>query len=152
MRRSGPIEVSPRFGDTPNMTRTLRFLSLGLAAALVASCSTLTTADGSGAHYGLLRGTVTRASGGPVANAPVGVSCVGSTNEPFGLTVDADATGKFETNVNAPSLFPPLSGPSYVCRVLTPYVGVPSVEKSITLLVSTNSNARPLTEVALVVP
>lgn len=134
------------------MPRILRFLSLGGAAAALASCMTVTTADGSGAFYGLLRGTVTRASGGPVANAPIGVSCVGTTNEPFGLTVDADANGRFETEVNAPSIFTPLTGPSYVCRVLTPYVGVPSVEKSITLLVSDNSKSRPLTEVALVVP
>ncbi len=134
------------------MSRFLRFAVVGLGAAALASCTMLTTTDGSGAHYGLLRGTVTRASGGVVPNAPVGVSCVGTTSEPFGLTVDADANGRFETNVNAPSLFPPLDGPSYVCRVLTPYVGTPAVEKSITILVSTNSNARPLTEVTLVVP
>ncbi|MBY0491964.1 MAG: hypothetical protein K2R93_19135 [Gemmatimonadaceae bacterium] len=135
------------------MTRTLRVVALTLGAVALAACgSLLTTVDGSGAHYGLLRGTVTRASGGPVANAAVGVSCVGTTNEPFGLTVDADATGKFQTNVNAPSIFPPLSGPSYTCRVLTPYTGVPLAEKSITILVSTSANARPVTEVSLVVP
>lgn len=134
------------------MPRILRFLSLGGAAAALASCMTVTGADSGGGYYGLLRGTVTRASGAPVARAPIGVSCVGTTNEPFGLTVDADANGRFETNLNAPSIFPPLTGPSYVCRVLTPYEGVPQVEKSITLLVSGNSKARPLTEVSLVVP
>ena len=135
------------------MTRALRLLTLAVSATALAACgSLLTTVDGSGAHYAVLRGTVTRASGGPVANAAIGVSCVGTTNEPFGLTVDADATGKFETLVNAPSIFPPLPGPSYICRVLTPYTGVPLVEKSITVLVSTNSNARPVTVVALVVP
>jgi hypothetical protein len=135
------------------MTRFLRLLgAVAVVTGLAACGSLLTTVDGSGAHYGLLRGTVTRASGAPVANAAVGVSCVGTTNEPFGLTVDADASGKFETNVNAPSIFPPLDGPSYICRVLTPYTGTPLVEKSITVRVSTSVNARPVTDVALVVP
>lgn len=139
------------------MTRLLRlFRAAGvatLAATLAAGCgSLLTTTDGSGAHYGILRGTVTRAGGAPVANAGVGVSCVGTTNEPFGLTVEADASGRFQTNVNAPSLFPPLPGPSYVCRVLTPYVGAPVAQKSISVTVSRDSRARPVTEVDLVVP
>lgn len=129
--------------------RRLPLLPLALGAS---ACLTPMGMDGGGEHYGRIRGTVTRATGTPVANAPIGVSCVGATNEPFGLTTDADAAGRFDVDVNAPSLFAPLPGPSYVCRVLTPYVGIPQVEKSIVLTVSATIQARPVTELALVVP
>ena len=39
------------------MPRILRFLSLGGAAAALASCMTVTGADSGGGYYGLLRGT-----------------------------------------------------------------------------------------------
>jgi hypothetical protein len=72
--------------------------------------------------------------------------------EPFGFTTDTDASGRFEVNVNALSYFAPLEGPSYVCRVLTPYTGVPQAEKSVSVRVSSSSTSRVVTDVSLVIP
>ena len=134
------------------MRRSIRLLPLA-AIAFFPACSSLTsTADNSGYLYATLRGTVTRASGATVPNAGVGVSCVGTTNDPIGFTVDANASGAFELALNVPTVFPPLTGPSYVCRVLTPYAGVSQAEKSITVVVGGDRNARPVTNVSLVLP
>lgn len=133
----------------------MKIFRVALAAplALLAACGSITsTTDNSGYLYATLRGTVKRANGTAVANAAVGVSCVGTTNEPFGFTVEANASGVFELSLNAAPLFPPLAGPSYICRVLTPYTGVPQAEKSVTVVVGDNLNARPVTNVELVVP
>lgn len=131
----------------------LRSLAIAAATLSLAACTNvLSVTDTSGQHYARLRGTVTKANGTPVANAPIGISCVGSASEPFGLTTDANASGAFEVDVTAPSFFAPLPGPTYVCRVLTPIIGVPQAERSITLTVSTDVRAKPVNTVALVVP
>ena len=131
------------------MRRTLRLFPL----VLLAGCTSVTgTADNSGFLYATLRGTVTRANGTPVPNVEVGVSCVGASNDPFGFTTDATATGAFEVALNMPSIFSPLEGPSFVCRVLTPVMGLPLAERSVTVVVGSNRNARPVTTVSLVVP
>jgi hypothetical protein len=131
------------------MLRTLRLAPV----ILLAACGSVTgTTDNSGFLYATLRGTVKRASGAAVPNAAVGVSCVGSANEPFGFTVEANASGVFELSLNAAPLFAPLTGPSYICRVLTPYTGVAQAEKSVTVVVGGDRNARPVTNVELVVP
>jgi hypothetical protein len=134
------------------MSRLPQTLVLALSALALAGCLALTMSDTSGAFYGVIRGTVTRTGGAVVPKAPIGVSCVGSTNEPFGFTTDADADGKFEVNVNGLSYFAPLEGPAYVCRVLTPYTGVPQAEKSITVRVGSSRDNRPVTAVSLVTP
>lgn len=128
------------------------FLCLAPLLLLVACDSILTTSDTSGRHYATLRGTVTRTDGTPVANAPIGVSCVGTANEPFGLTTEANTSGAYQTDVFAPSFLAPLPGPTYQCRVLTPYTGSIQAEKSITLSVSTDFDARPTNTVNLTVP
>lgn len=121
--------------------------------ALLAACgSILDTKDTSGRLYARLQGTVARANGTPVANARIGVSCVGTSNEPFGLETETNASGAFDTDIYAPSFFAPLSGPSYVCRVLTPITGTPLAEKSITVVVGADFPSRPTTSVSLVVP
>ena len=131
------------------MRRTLRHIPL----VLLAGCTSLTgTTDNSGFLYATMRGTVTRANGTPVPNVEVGVSCVGANNDPFGFTTDATATGAFEVALNMPSIFSPLEGPSFVCRVLTPVTGLPLAERSVTVVVGSNRNARPVTTVSLVVP
>ncbi|MFN8883250.1 hypothetical protein [Gemmatimonas sp.] len=131
------------------MRRTLRLIPL----VLLAGCTSLTgTTDNSGFLYATLRGTVTRANGTPVPNVEVGVSCVGASNDPVGFTTDATATGAFEVALNMPSIFSPLEGPSFVCRVLTPVTGLPLAERSVTVVVGSNRNARPVTTVSLVVP
>jgi len=124
-----------------------------LAAVLVTACGSLVdTKDTSGRHYAIVRGTVTRASGAPVANAQVGISCVGVASDPFGLTVDANANGAFETDLYAPSAFAPLPGPTYICRVLTPYTGIPHAQRSVTISVSPDFKTRPVNAVSLAVP
>lgn len=130
-----------------------RFLLPGMAVAVVTGCLSVTgTADNSGWRYSRLRGTVARANGTPVANAPIGISCVGASNEPFGYTAEADASGRFDAELNASDVFAPLEGGGYACRVLTPYVGLVQAEKTILVPFSANRNARPVTDVALVVP
>jgi hypothetical protein len=133
----------------------MKMFRLALAApiALLAACGSITaTSDNSGYLYATLRGTVKRASGAAVPNAAVGVSCSGITADPFGFTVEANANGVFELSLNAAPSFPPLAGPSYICRVLTPFTGLAQAEKSVTVIVSGDRNARPVTNVELVVP
>lgn len=131
----------------------LRLLSTAIACVALSACTNvLSVTDTSGAHYALLRGTVTRADGTPAANAAIGISCVGVEGTPFGLTADANASGAFEADITAPSFFTPLPGPTYVCRVLTPVVGVPLAERSITLTVSSDFRAKPVNTVTLVLP
>lgn len=121
--------------------------------ALLAACgSVLDTKDTSGRLYARLQGTVTRANGSTVANARIGVSCVGASNEPFGLETETNTSGAYDTDVYAPNIFAPLSGPSYVCRVLTPVIGIPLAEKSVTIRVGGDFKSRPTTTVNLVVP
>ncbi len=76
----------------------------------------------------------------------------GGQQRPVGFTTDANASGAFEVALNMPSIFSPLEGPSFVCRVLTPVIGLPLAERSITVVVGSNRNARPVTTVSLVVP
>jgi hypothetical protein len=131
----------------------LRTALLLTPLALLAACgSLLETTDSSGRHYATIKGTVSRSNGTPVANARIGVSCVGTTNEPFGLETESNASGAFETDLYGPSFFAPLTGPSYICRVLTPVTGVPQTEKSISVRVSPDFKTRPTTTVSLVVP
>jgi hypothetical protein len=108
------------------------------------------TSDVSG--YALIRGTVFRADGTPVRNADIGLSCVGSTPDAFGQTVVGDANGRFEIPIAAPAGFQPLEGNTRVCRVLTPIVGTPQAQVTVTVRFSGSESSRPLTEVALVVP
>ncbi len=137
-------------GTLPAMLRSALLLS---PLALLAACgSLLETTDSSGRHYATIKGTVTRANGTPVAGARIGVSCVGASNEPFGLETESNASGAFETDLYGPSFFTPLTGPSYICRVLTPVNGVPQAEKSVTVTVSPDFKTRPTTTVSLVVP
>jgi hypothetical protein len=131
----------------------LRPVFLLAPLAFLAACgSLLETADSSGRHYATIKGTVTRSNGTPVANARIGVSCVGTSSDPFGLETESNASGAFETDVYGPNFFAPLSGPSYICRVLTPVNGVPQAEKSVTVAVSPDFKSRPTTTVSLVVP
>jgi hypothetical protein len=131
----------------------LRFLGTAVACLALSACTNvLSVTDTSGAHYATLRGTVTRSNGTPVPNVAIGISCVGSSNEPFGLTADANASGAFEADITAPGFFAPLPGPTYICRVLTPVVGVPQAERSITLTVSADFRSKPVNTVTLVVP
>jgi len=129
-----------------------RLLLLTPLALLAACGSILETRDTSGRHYAIIKGTVARANGTPVGNARIGVSCVGTSNEPFGLETTTNASGAFETDLYGPSFFAPLTGPSYICRVLTPVTGVPQAEKSVTVTVSPDFKSRPTTTVSLVVP
>jgi hypothetical protein len=134
------------------MRPTFRSLLLVAAACTATGCLNPTGASDGGGFFAIIRGTVTRTGGAAVPNARVGVSCVGTSNEPFGFTGDADANGRFDVRVNASTFFAPLEGPSYVCRVLTPLVGLPQAEKSISVRVGTSQTNRPVTEVSLVTP
>lgn len=102
--------------------------------------------------YALIRGSVSRADGTPVPNADIGLSCVGSTPDAFGQTVVGDANGRFEIPIAAPAGFQPLEGNTRVCRVLTPIIGTPQAQVTVTVRFSGSESSRPLTEVALVVP
>lgn len=131
----------------------LRLLATCAASLALTACLSVTgTSDNSGYFYATLRGTVTRASGATVPNAPIGVSCTGAANEPFGFTVDANASGAFELRLDAPAIFRPLDGPSYVCRVLTPVIGLPQAQRTVPVVVTSDRNARPVTTVPLVIP
>ncbi len=132
--------------------KNARLLLLTPLALLAACGSLLQTSDTSGRHYALIKGTFTRTHGTPVSSARIGVSCVGTSNEPFGLETETNASGAFETDLYGPSFFAPLSGPSYICRVLTPVNGLPQAEKSVTVTVSPDFKTRPTTTVSLVVP
>lgn len=134
------------------MTRFIQILSATAGALLLTSCLTNTGIDSGGYHYAAISGTVTRANGTVVPNAGVGFSCSGASNEPFGFTTEANSAGVYEAKLNAPSIFAPLDGPSYVCRVLTPYTGVTQAEKTLSIVVSTDEKSRPVTTVSLVVP
>ncbi len=134
------------------MTRFIQTLSAVVGALLLTSCLTNTGLDSGGYHYATISGTVTRANGTAVANAGVGFSCSGASNEPFGFTAEANSAGVYEAKLNAPSIFAPLTGPSYVCRVLTPYTGAVQAEKTLSIVVSPDEKARPVTMVSLVVP
>jgi|APMI01.1.fsa_nt_gi hypothetical protein len=142
--------LSPVFRTTA--ARVAVSTALVALSGALAGCTNLVGVDNSGWMYARLRGTVTRQSGQPVANAAIGISCVGKTAEPFGFTADADASGKFDTELNASDYFAPLDGGTYVCRVLTPYTGTPLVEKSISVPFASSQASRPVTEVSLVVP
>lgn len=137
------------------MTRSA-YLQIVLPAALIVGlggCSSfLEVSDTSGASYAQLRGTVTRADGTPVANATIGVSCVGSSPDPFGLTTDADGSGRFDLPVTAPAGFTPLEGNTRLCRVLTPLTGAPLASVTVTVPFSGDVSSRPVTQVTLVVP
>ncbi len=63
-----------------------------------------------------------------------------------------NANGAFETDVYAPSAFAPLPGPTYICRVLTPYTGIPQAQRSVTISVSPDFKTRPVNAVSLAVP
>jgi len=117
----------------------------------MSACMSATdSSGGSQDYFARIRGTVTRADGASTARAGIGVSCTGSDDQPFGVTADADANGRFEVDLNIPPVFRPLEGPVFACRVLTPYNGLPLVEKTVVIPVGTGT--RPVTEVALVIP
>jgi hypothetical protein len=117
----------------------------------MSACLSVTdSSGGSQEYFARIRGTVTRADGASAARAGVGVSCMGSGEQPFGATGEADANGRFEVDLNIPPVFKPLEGPVYACRVLTPYLGLPQVEKTVVIPVATGT--RPVSEVALVIP
>ena len=139
---------------TPSMFPCmLRYSALILGAALFASaCGGLTAVDTSGTLYAHLRGTVTRASGGAVGRVEIGVSCTGKEADPFGFSGDTDVNGRFEMDLNAPSVFEPLEGMLFVCRVLTPVSGTPQAEKAVSVQFSSSRASKPTTEMSLVVP
>lgn len=106
--------------------------------------------DGNQQYFARIRGTVTRVDGASTARAGVGVSCIGSGEQPFGATTEADGNGRFELDLNIPVGFKPLEGLVYACRVLTPYLGLPQAEKTVTVQVGVST--RPITDVALIIP
>lgn len=127
-------------------------LPVALAVALGGCSGFLDVEDNSGASYAQLRGTVTRANGGSVGQIEIGVSCVGSTPDAFGLTTETDATGRFDLAVTAPGGFAPLEGNTRLCRVLTPLVGTPLAVVTVTVPFSGSAEGRPVTNVTLVLP
>ena len=129
--------------------RWLPWLALPFASACL-GFTQIENSDVSG--YALIRGTVFRADGTPVQNADIGLSCMGSTPDAFGQTVVGDANGRFEISIRAPAGFQPLEGNTRVCRVLTPIVGAPQAQVTVTVRFSGTESSRPLTEVALVIP
>ena len=106
--------------------------------------------DSNSGFFARIDGTVTQADGTPVSLAQVAATCVGVSDQPFGLTGQANANGRFQLNLNVPTMFQPLEGLVYACRVLSPFQGSPQGEVSVMVPVSTNG--RPVTEVTVVIP
>jgi hypothetical protein len=145
------VPPSHFFGMMSSRRIPMLFASLLLAG--LAGCSgLLDVEDNSGASYAQLRGTVTRANGTPVTRTEIGVSCVGSTPDAFGLTTETDNAGRFELTVVAPAGFPPLEGNTRLCRVLTPVTGTPAATVTVTVVFSGTVATRPVTNVTLVLP
>lgn len=134
-------------------SRRVPVLLSSLLLAGLAGCSRfLEVEDTSGASYAQLRGTVTRANGTPVVRTEIGVSCIGSTPDPFALTTETDAAGRFDLAIVAPLGFPPLEGNTRLCRVLTPVTGTPVATVTVTVPFSGAASGRPVTQVTLVLP
>lgn len=141
---SNSVHMSKRFVPT---------LLLCAATSGMFGCTNFTNLpDTSGALYARISGTVKRADGTAVANATIGMSCLGKKAEPFGQTTQANAAGEFEIPITTPWGFEPLDGLTSVCRVLTPMEGTAQAEKSVTVTYSTTSASRPTTQVELVIP
>ncbi len=135
-----------------HFTRQLSWVWLVCTALSLAGCLTSPASDSGGGYYALLRGSVSYANGTAVARAPVGVSCLGSAGEPFGITSDADANGRFEMEVTVSMAFEPLDGGRFMCTVQTPYLTAAAVTRQVSVAVSTTPSNRPVTDVNLVVP
>jgi hypothetical protein len=135
------------------LLRHTRVLLLAIPFAMLAGCEARDIIDDFGTSgYARIEGTVTHASGSPLANSGVFFSCGPESPTVFGSSVPTDASGHYSIDIDAPGpVAIPASG-TLRCRFSAPVDPTPIVSVERTVQFSVSADDRPLTIVDLVEP